>query len=307
METRASYVVIGTFTVAVIFAAFLFALWFAQYEIDSEFAQYDIVFDSPVTGLSKAGEVRYSGIKVGEVKDLRLDPDNPGRVLARIEVDSATPMTEDTAATLEFWGLTGVSYIQLTGGTASSVPLEAPPGRDVPFIIATPSALQEVFAGAPNVLAGASELLVNLQDVLNEENRARISNTLANIETATASLADRSEEIGALVDNVSAASQDLAAFARTTNRLVEDDGAELIRNARDAADNVNQLAVTANAMLDENRAAIRTFSEEGLQELGTLVTESRQLLQSLDRVVGRLESDPARYLSGNDLPDYQGD
>ncbi|MBL7590285.1 MCE family protein, partial [Escherichia coli] len=68
-----------------------------------------IVFSGSVGGLSRGSSVNFNGIKVGEVTDIRLAPQDPRRVLATIKVDPATPLRADTRARLDSAMLTGVS------------------------------------------------------------------------------------------------------------------------------------------------------------------------------------------------------
>src|SRR3546814_20281963 len=92
METRAHHVLIGLFTVIVVVGALLFGLWLAKSSVDSEFKDYEVVFNEAVSGLSRGSAVEYSGIKVGDVVNLRLDPNDPRRVLARVRLSAETPV-----------------------------------------------------------------------------------------------------------------------------------------------------------------------------------------------------------------------
>ena len=85
METKANYILIGAFTLIGILIGFGFVLWLAKVEVDRQYAYYDILFDN-VSGLSEAGDVRYNGLPVGQVVELRLAPQDPSKVLVRIEV-----------------------------------------------------------------------------------------------------------------------------------------------------------------------------------------------------------------------------
>lgn len=100
METRAHHVLIGLFTVIVVAGALLFGLFLAKSSVDTQFKDYEVVFNEAVSGLSKGSSVQYSGIKVGDVITLRLDPNDPRRVLARIRLGGDTPVKEDTQAKL---------------------------------------------------------------------------------------------------------------------------------------------------------------------------------------------------------------
>src|SRR6185436_16958146 len=117
METKANYILIGAATVVGVALMLMFAMWMANSEFRRGYNEYDVVFADPVRGLAEGGEVRFNGIKVGEVQSLRIDPDNTNRVIARIRVQSDIPVRRDSEARLEPVGLTGVTLIQLSAGS----------------------------------------------------------------------------------------------------------------------------------------------------------------------------------------------
>ena len=290
---------------------YFFVLWLASVEFDQEFAEFEVIFESAVTGLSEAGDVRYSGIKVGEVSRLTIDSQDPSRVIARIRVNATTPVSVDTKATLEFQGLTGVSYIQLSGGGPQSAKLEPEEGQDVASILAEPSVFETIFSGAPDVLASVGRAALLVQEVLGPENQQSIKNILASVDIVTTDIASRSDEITSLIDNTEKLSGDLSestaqirALTTNLNGLLERDGDALFSEARRAVTSVGDLADNANGILEDNAASLRSFSDEGLAQFGVFVVEARQLVRTLDRVLERFDSDPARYLSGNQAAGY---
>jgi phospholipid/cholesterol/gamma-HCH transport system substrate-binding protein len=123
METRAPYVVIGSFTIAVIFAVFGFVYWFHNTGGLKQRTSYQIRFEQPVAGLTSGSAVQFNGVRVGEVTGLRIEPDHPQGVLASIGIDAGTPVRADTTADVEYQGLTGVASISLKGGAADAAPL----------------------------------------------------------------------------------------------------------------------------------------------------------------------------------------
>ena len=314
METRAHFVLIGTFTMSVFVGVFLFVLWLAKVEIDRDFAEYNIIFESNVTGLSRGGDVRYNGIKVGEVKRLSLDPKNPSRVVAHVRIDATTPVSQDSVATFEFIGLTGVAYIALAGGGPGSKPLKAKEGEEVPSIVATPSAIQSLFAGAPDVLTGANRVIMQVQQILNAENQQHITKLLANLETLSGAAAAHGGDIETMLSNGAGISADLADatsairdLSTNLSGLIDEDGRDLVKETTRTVRAYGDLANSANDVVVDNSAAIRAFSDDGLAQFGQFVVESRQLVRTLDRVLGRFDTDPARYLSGNDAAEVDAE
>ena len=129
METRANYLIVGLFTLAVIAAGFVFVWWFQRPVLRTPGNSFEVVFDGSVSGLRAGSSVLFNGIRVGEVQGLRLDPANPRRVVATVVAQSATPIRADTKATLEYQGLTGIASVSLTGGEPDAATARARPGR----------------------------------------------------------------------------------------------------------------------------------------------------------------------------------
>ena len=187
METRANYVLIGAFTLAVIAAAFGFVLWFQSLHTTKQRSPIRIVFEGPASGLRNGGSVNFNGIRIGEVVSVKLD--NPRRVVALAMVENNAPIRKDTLVGLEFQGLTGVAAISLKGGeeNALAVPLDE---DGVPMLTADPSALQDVTESIRATLQNVNRLVA--------DNQESVKNSLRNLETFTAALARNSEKI----DNV---------------------------------------------------------------------------------------------------------
>src|SRR5204862_5365811 len=137
METRANYVLIGSFTLAVIAAAIGFVLWFQSLHNTKQRSPFRVVFEGPAAGLRNGGSVNFNGIRVGEVISVKLD--NPRRVVALAMIENSAPIRKDTLVGLEFQGLTGVAAIALKGGEEAAPPV--PLDEDgVPVLTADPHA-----------------------------------------------------------------------------------------------------------------------------------------------------------------------
>jgi phospholipid/cholesterol/gamma-HCH transport system substrate-binding protein len=315
METRANYVAVGAFVLAVMVGVVILALWLARIEFTREFAFYDIYFTGSVTGLTRGSEVRYNGIPVGRVTEIRIDPQNLEKVRVTIELDQTALIKRDAVAALESQGLTGAAYIEISGGSQRAPTLEAQPGQRYPVIASQRSELQRVFASAPEVLARLLEVANRLNDVLDEHNRGAITETLENVRRLTAAAAARSGDIDALIGDSAAAMHELRGTLDQANQtLVE--MRELIgergeaRNALQAIDDashrLDRLAADLDGLVQENRPGLRDFSQRGLQETTQLIADARDLVQRLTRLSDEIERDPTRFLfGGNQRGGYQ--
>lgn len=326
METRASHLLIGGFVLVAVIGLVGFAIWLARIEIDREFTHYDIYFTGSVAGLGIGGDVRYRGIKVGTVADIAINPDDPSRVGVTVQIGSDTAIRDGDRASLQLQGITGVSFVNIKGATADQPLIVARAGEPRPVIPSTPSQIEKLFQGAPELINRGIILTERAAELFDAENQRLLTAILGDVSLLAASLASRRGKIERIVDAFEASSEDVGAAARDIreisaklNRLADDAGAtmaaargvlegadELIANDlgkmivdfRKATRSVDRLAVAAEGMLSENREPLRTFSAEGLSEFSRFVTEARLLVAGLSRVTERLETDGARFLFG---------
>src|SRR5690606_4658478 len=136
METRARYVLVGSFTLAVLLAIFTFTYWL-QNTVGLGQVTYRVRFNEPVSGLSPGAAVLFNGARVGTVTGLELDQQNPSRLTATIAVNADTPVRSDTTVGVTHQGLTGAPTIALKGGSADAPPLAGQNGQP-PLLTADP-------------------------------------------------------------------------------------------------------------------------------------------------------------------------
>ena len=179
METRANFILIGIFTIAAILGSLLFFIWLASVQINRQYETYGILFED-VSGLDASGDVLFNGLSVGKVIGLRIDDTDPSKVFTTIEVDASTPVRSNTVAQLQSQGVTGVSYISLSGGGPDGTPLTAPDGG-LPIIPSRRSTVQALVEDAPDLLAEATGLLEQFRALTGPENQRYLRNILQNL------------------------------------------------------------------------------------------------------------------------------
>ncbi len=303
METRAHYVLIGAFVLCAVAMAFLFILWLGE---SREYDEYDIVFRERVSGLSNGAPVRFNGIQKGEVQELRISPDDPSVVIARIRVEDDTPVKQDTRAELESVGFTGLAVIQLVGGTKDAPALNDVT-RGIPMIEADTSGLAAFLEGSGDILAATQRLL-------SPQNTQAVTDILADVATVTNAFAAQEAEIqktiqntATLTENLAGVSEELSNAVEGLEALLEDDAPETLAEARLALAEVRTLAADFRTVLEENRDPIAIFTEQGLSQMASTITEARSAFRSLDRVLREVDRDPRGYILGDSTPRYQGE
>lgn len=305
METRAHHVLIGLFTLLIVVAALGFGLWLSKSHRDRTISYYTVVFNETVTGLSRGSGVQYSGIGIGDITEIRLDPNDPRRVLARIRIEGDVPIKQDTQARVALTGITGTSVIQLSGGTPESPRLESAGGED-PVIIATPSPISKLLTSGEDLLLNINELLATVRSLVSPENAARIGNTLASLEQVASNLAAHDPALRDLIQELTAASKQATTtlaqagtLVNSADGLLKEQGVRTLDSAEKAIASLERAGDQLDAVLGENREALSSGAQ-GLVELGPAIVELRATLSSLRAITRRLEDNPANYLLGRE-------
>ncbi len=308
METRANYILIGAFTLAGILGAFGFFLWLAKFEVTRQYAYYDVLFDN-VSGLTAAGGVSYNGLPAGQVVSLRLDEEDPSKIRVRLEVDAEIPVTTETIAQLQSLGVTGVSYVELSGGSPDA---ERLPQNSV--IKSKRSAIQSIFDGAPKVLDEAVELLENLNKVVDDGNRKAVSDILDNLASASGRLDKTLSDFESLSGDLGSAAREISAFTQRLDQVADtaettlSTGTETLNSIKDATQTAKSTLETAQTtianvdkVIEED---IRPFisrgteladhlivlSEEGSYTLGTVTETFTNANETLASISSAMES-----------------
>lgn len=279
METRANYILIGAFALAGFLGIFAFFLWFANIQLDRQYAYYDVDFRT-VSGLSDASDVRFAGLPVGQVVDVRLSPQDDGRVRVRVEVDAATPVRTDSVATIEAQGVTGVSYVGISPGSPNTPLLATASAEDVPVIEAGQSVLQSLSQDAPEILAETLEVVRELRQLIGRENQQRVQNILENVEQSSASFAQALDDFSAVSGTVSNFAREIDRFNTTLDELTKD--------ASGVLEAVETTLASINTLSEDARRVLAQGDETLVQAETTIATADRYIREELGPATAQL-------------------
>lgn len=283
METRANYVLIGLFAALGFLGVLGFFLAFGKLQLDRQFATYEVRFDA-VSGLSRAADVRFAGLLVGQVTEVRLAPDGVGTVIVRLEVDRETPVRADSVATVDSSGITGVSFIAITPGS-----LDAPlinDRTDIPQLEAGRSTIQSLTEGAPRVLDETLRVLEQVNQLLGEENQNRVSSILENVDTSTGELSRALDNFSAFTDTIAEATETFAEFSDNLAPILLQ-AEKTVESLQFAVDEIALLATEARITFETGTATLQNVDEFVDNDLSGMVTDLRQ---AADQVGAEIEA-----------------
>lgn len=300
METKANYVLIGAFTIAGFLGVLGFLLWFSNLQLNRQFAHYDVYFPE-VTGLSVSSQVLFAGLDVGKVVDMQLAPDNSASVRVRLELNEDTPVRTDSQASVESSAVTGVSTVSITPGIGTTPLLSQTSQDPVPVIRTGRSTLQTLGEQMPQLLNRLNLLAEEVTSLLNEENRTRVSNILANVESASGNLDKTMADVSRATDAVASAADDLAGFGGQLKELGDSADGALRRFSAAAGQ-----AETALAEVNRYVAADLTPMTNQLQQAaGTLQDDLSWIRDrgapTLDRLDAALDSATRTLDAGGEI------
>ena len=287
METKANYVAVGAFVLVCVIGLVVTILWLAGAQYSQEYAYYQTYFKGPVTGLGKGTVTRYNGIDVGRVTALKFNPNDPQSVIVTLQVQPNLNIHEDSVASIESQGLTGASYVEISGGTKTSPLLVAKPGQKYPVIRAKQSSLQQLEQSAPEVVAKLNVAASRLNDLLSDNNRRTVTHILESLDQTTSTIAKRSGDIDATLKNANLA----------------------IANLRDASQDLKPTLADVDVTLKKYGKvaddADAFINGDGLAQLSDLIGESKRLVANLNRFSEQLNRDPSKLLFGDRRKGYE--
>jgi phospholipid/cholesterol/gamma-HCH transport system substrate-binding protein len=298
METKVSYALVGGFVLLLGAALIAGVLWLASGGgIHEKPTLYLALVGESVAGLNRNAPVKYRGVDVGKVRDIRLDPDNPEQVRLVFAIDRGTPIKEDTEAVLKSQGLTGIAYVELDGGSPASAPLRASAPGELPVIRTKPSLsarLEDVLTTVLDKLNSTSD---NVNKILSDENLASLKSTLADLSAVARTLAAQKGTIDAGLANAARTFDNSARLSAQLGPVVEQVGRSA--EALERMSNATALAsASAGKIVDALGADMKRFTGEALPELERLLGELTVLSASLRRLSEKVEGSPGGLLLG---------
>jgi phospholipid/cholesterol/gamma-HCH transport system substrate-binding protein len=286
METRANYALIGAFTLAVIAVGFVFVYWLQGAGHSAAGTNtYKLMFSGSISGLGAGSVVLFNGVRVGQVKEINLVPQDPSRVYALIDVDARVPIRTDTKARIESTGFTGIASVGLAGGSVDAPPLPKGPDGGPGVIIAERSDFQDVMEAARQIAGQTSDLLGKANRIIDAVDPAQVKSTLRDV-------AELSAKLDADADKVDSVLTNLNGFPATG------DSKGAFGEIAAAAKSLQTLADNLDVRTKELTANLDHFTSSGLRQYEALAVDGRKTLKDIDDAVRSIEANPQQFIFG---------
>jgi phospholipid/cholesterol/gamma-HCH transport system substrate-binding protein len=304
--------VVGAFVIVLIGALIGAALWLASGgTLQKKFDLYGAVERESVAGLNVNAPVKYNGVEVGKVKQIQLDKLNPELVQLLFAIERGTPIKVDTVATLKIQGLTGIAYVELSGGAANAAPLMVSEGSLYPMIRTKPSLSARLENVLATVLSKLDSTARNVDAILSVENQVAFKSALTDISAVAHTLASRKQSIDSSLANAEKA---LNSISKMSSQVAPNVGPILERISKsaqaiqDMSAELGKTSASATLTVDSVGADVRRFSAETLPELSRLLNDLTTLSNSMRRLSDQTERDPRSLIFGRkEVPSGPGE
>jgi phospholipid/cholesterol/gamma-HCH transport system substrate-binding protein len=284
METKVNYVVVGVFSLALSAAFIAGILWLSAskgYDKPSDIYYADM-YES-VSGLNLSAPVKYRGVEVGQVRKISLDKTNPEKVRLELAIEHGVPIKQDTIATLKAQGLTGIAFVELSGGSAASPLLLAQANEAHPVIRGGTSLMGRLDASMSGLIGSLSKTADNANELLDDDNRKALKRILIDLSVITGTLAEHRGELDKVITNTASFSEQLPQLMERINK---------------ATANIEKMTQETSRASSSARKTLDEVANEGLPQAERLMGDMHELVSALQRVTAQIEQNPGVLLRG---------
>ncbi len=262
------FLVVAAVLLIIILAAFIYP------KLKEKGDTYYINFKgTSVNGLNKGSDVKYQGVKIGMVKDIEVNPDDLDSILVYVRIESKFPVKEDMRAALVYAGITGLRFIEITGGCVHSK-LVLPGGE-----ILTQKGLGEK---AEDIVLNVDNVVQAVNDMLDKKNREKFSSLLSNLEKSTAVISDVLEKREKSFVN------SIEKFDAAMTEIIQ-----LTENLKSFSEYLNGLSeqVPIENLVKESETLIKQLSQRfSQQELGKTIESLDTFLNTTSSSIRKIEN-----------------
>ena len=297
MENRAYALAAGLFTILLGIGVVVAALWFSGDTVENN--EYLLVSHHPVSGLNAQAPVRYRGVTVGKVVDIKFDKDDARAILIRVLVQTGTPLSQGTYAQLGSQGVTGLAYVILDDDGKKPAPLKAE-GDQLARIEVRQSFMDNVSEAGQEMIVSFNKAAKRVEELLSDDNQKQLVSTLRNLDQATGKFATIAAAMEPAIKALPALVNDTGVVLKRADTLLANMN-QLVEAFERAAQGAERLTNSGAALSD-------IMLNESVPRLNVLLDDVQRSSRGLERLLNEINEQPASFIFGrNPLPPGPGE
>ncbi|HAU1182430.1 TPA: MCE family protein [Legionella pneumophila] len=301
MESKTNYTIVGLIVLILTAALLSAGLWLSVGFNQKEYTSYTVYLKESVSGLSVESPVKFNGVQVGYVKEIKLNKNDPRQVELLLNIEKSTPITTSTSATLISQGITGVTYVGLSAGSSELTPLRKMPGEPYPVIPSKPSLLNQLDAVLKEVAENVGAVSEKAQLIFNEENADNVRKSLANIERITEIIADKGQTIDSSLNNLDVFVANMAKASKQFPQLIKDLKTG-ISKFKSLADNMSAAGKDVSKTMIAGKNTIDQISQQAIPPAVILLRRLNAISANLEKVSNEMRQNPSVIIRGTKAP-----
>ena len=297
METKFSYTIVGLFVIIFSIVFFIVTIWLSAGVSAKKYHYYTVYMAESVSGLSVKAPVKYNGVDVGYVNEISLRENEPSQVQILLSIEEHTPVTVDTRAELDSQGITGVGYIELTGGKPHAAPLKAKSGERYPVIPTEPSLMFRLDNVLDHLSSNIDVITDGLKRLVNTENTSNLRDILQNLNDLSSKVDSQSDQIQAIISN--------ADITLKNTAEASEDFPELTKELKQAAQTFDSISVDikkasqeAKTTFENSSVMVENINQQVLPGFIRAMNKMQSLLESMDNLTEQLDENPSVIIRG---------
>ena len=316
MERKAHYALIGTFVLVSLAALLAFTAWLSNAQFDKKFDNYEISFRGGVQGLSEGTEVRFNDLKVGDITELRIDPNDNNSVIVDIQVEANTPIDFESIGRMEPLGLTGLNYIQIIPGGPNSRIIKNSTDKDPFRLKGEASRIDLLLGSGGTVMESSQAALARINAVMTPEAIMDFHEILNNLRVITSNFVDlkvdpeifnrtmqsieqASSDVSLAADAVDVAAKDFDVLIETDVKTVLDRSKISMEKLDKTLSAIEVLSKDSNQLITDGRDAINRLSNSGLTDIEETIDSIRRVVLGLESILINFEQNPTAFIVGS--------
>ncbi|TDK67642.1 MCE family protein [Sapientia aquatica] len=300
MESKVNYALVGAFVLVLSAILICVVLWLAVgIRIKKHEQLYGAVIQESVAGLDVDAPVKYLGVDVGKVKKIFIDPHSPQQVQLVFAIEHGTLIKQDTVAVLKSQGLTGIAYVELSGGTANSPVLTVHANQPYPMIVIKPSLSARLENVLSNVLANLDQTSATVNAMFDQDNRMEVKRILNSTSVILATIAAQKEQIHRFIVDAAATANGTAKAIPKLSQAIDQVG----RGAgafEKMSVQLSKTSTNADQALSKVDQAANNITQQTLPKFDLLLSDLADLSKSLKRLSDQTEGNPNSLILGTD-------
>jgi len=291
-------------------------IWLGSQQVFKKYSEYYTYFNESVSGLDVSASVKYRGVFVGRVADIFIDPDDSSRIMVRMELRPGTPVKTDMVAKLGMTGITGIKYIELSGGSKEAELLEPGTPRRRAVIPSEATLLAKVDQQFEQLYEQLAGVVQNLRELTGSESQARFQGALDGFTELSTSLADTLKQLQPELSRIAELERHTEALLAATRQEIQLLGESARANMGQLTDTItnsplpqtlNRLDQTAEQLLAFSTTLNQQLTEmnpAGLgRDLRSAVNGVEEAANGIKQLVDELKRNPSSIVFSQPRPE----